>query len=268
MSLFRSIIERASRAAVADTIAAAKIAAAAVAFALVAGRVQAQVSVPSAARYAVTGSIVDIDERPITNAEVRVETRSKRVLRITQSDTAGRFAAERLDDVPSVIHVRAFGYAPREVAVSVSSTTHRASLTVRLEETAAKLSGVDVTTTRPDSDAKLAAYRERRGSNSFAHFVDGDEIAQRKPQFVSEMLRPIGGVTVTASDKLGNVVRIRGCAPLVWVDGVRMPGVQLDEVAPPDDVAAIEIYNSFAGIPSRYFDRTATCGTILVWLRS
>ena len=67
---------------------------------------------------------------------------------------------------------------------------------------------------------------------------------------------------------MGNVLLLRGCAPLVWVDGVRVPGAQLDEVAPPEDVAGIEIYNSFAGIPARYFDRTATCGTILVWLRT
>ena len=34
------------------------------------------------------------------------------------------------------------------------------------------------------------------------------------------------------------------------------------------EVAAMEVYYSFAGVPSRYFDRTATCGTILVWLKS
>jgi len=234
-------------------------------FAAAAERVFAQTG--ATAEYGVAGAVVSNDESPIANAEIRIEGKGKATLRITQSDSTGHFSAERLSDVPVMLRVRAFGYAPGAMAVTTSATTHHASVTVRLEATAARLAGVGITETSPDSDKKLAAYRERRGSNSFAHFVDGDAIAQRKPQFVSEMLRTVGGVTLEVG-KLGNVLHIRGCSPLVWVDGVRMPGAQLDEVAPPDDVAGIEIYNSFAGIPARYFDRTATCGTILVWLRS
>jgi len=216
--------------------------------------------------YAVSGRVVSNDTSPVANAEVRVEG-AHGILRIVQSDSVGRFAAERLSDAPTKLHARAFGYAPREIRVTPAATTHRVSVTIDLEAIATRLPGVPVTEEEIDHDKKLAAYRDRKATNSFAHFIDGDEIERRKPQFVSEMLRPIGGVTLIASDRMGNVLRIRGCAPLVWVDGVRMPGAQLDEVAPPADVAGIEIYNSFAGIPSRYFDRTATCGTILVWLR-
>src|SRR3569833_1092793 len=169
---------------------------------------------------------------------------------------------------PRFVRVRAFVFAPRDVAVTPSGTTHRASVTVALEAVAAKLPGVPVTEEEVAHAKKLAAYRDRKSTNSFAHFVDGDDIERRKPQFVSEMLRSIGGVTLQASDRMGNVLHIRGCSPLVWVDGVRMPGAQLDEVAPTDDVVGFVFFNSFAGIPSRYFDRSATCGTILVWLRS
>lgn len=234
--------------------------------ALCAGAARAQAT--SAAEYGVAGAVVNGDEGPIANAEVRIEGKGKVTLRITQSDSTGHFSAEHLSEAPVVVRVRAFGFAPRELAVTASATTHHAVVTIRLEAAAAKLAGMGITENAPDSDSKLADYRARKGSNAFAHFVDGDEIARRKPQFVSEMLRTVGGVTLNATGRLGNVLHIRGCAPLVWVDGVRMPGAQLDEVAPPDDVAAIEIYNSFAGIPARYFDRTATCGTILVWLRS
>jgi hypothetical protein len=222
----------------------------------------------SAPMYAVAGRVVGADASPVAKAEVRVEGASGVVLRIVQSDSAGQFSVERLSDVPRQVHVRAFGYSPRTVGVTASPATHRANVTIELELVAANLPGVPVTEKETDQDTKLAAYRDRKATNSFAHFVDGDEIERRKPQFVSEMLRSIGGVTLISSDKMGNILRIRGCSPLIWVDGVRMPGAQLDEVAPPGDVAGIEIYNSFAGIPSRYFDRTATCGTILVWLRS
>lgn len=218
--------------------------------------------------YSVAGSVMGADAVPVARAEVRVLGTNERVLRIVQSDSSGAFSAARLTEAPVLLRIRAFGYAPRALGVSPSSTTHRVRVTIQLEQLAARLPGVPITEQESDLDSKLADYRSRKAKNGFAHFVDGEDIERRKPQFVSEMLRSIGGVTVTASDKLGNVLRIRGCSPLVWVDGVRMPGAQLDEVAPPADVAGIEIYNSFAGIPSRYFDRTATCGTILVWLRS
>jgi hypothetical protein len=218
--------------------------------------------------YAVSGQVLGPDASPVSNAQIRIEDAHAVVLRILQSDTAGNFLAERLSAAPTLIRVRALGYAPRAVAVKASSTTNRKSVTVQLEAIAEELPGVAVTEAEVDRNKKLAAYRDRKANNSFAHFVDGDEIERRKPQFASEMLRTIGGVTIKSSDKLGNVLLLRGCAPLVWVDGVRMPGAQLDEVAPPDDIAGIEIYNSFAGIPARYFDRTATCGTILVWLRT
>lgn len=228
--------------------------------------------VPAAAQsplaYAVTGQVVSTGGSPVARAEVRVEAARGVALRIVQSDSSGHFSANDLSEAPVAVRARAFGYSPRTVAVTPSTTTHRASVTIELELAATRLPGMPVTQEELDRDKKLAAYRDRKASNGFAHFVDGDDIERRKPQFVSEMLRSIGGVTLIASGKLGNVLHIRGCAPLVWVDGVRMPGAQLDEVAPADDVAGIEIYNSFAGIPARYFDRSATCGTILVWLRS
>jgi hypothetical protein len=227
---------------------------------------RASAQTPSA-EYAVSGQVIGTDASPVANAQVRLENAHAVVLRILRSDTAGRFSADRLSDAPAVIHVRAFGYAPQDVAVKISATTHRTALTIHLEAIAAELPGMPVTEEEIDHDKKLAAYRDRKAHNSFAHFLDGDVIEARKPQFVSELLRTVGGVTLT-SGRLGNTLLLRDCAPLVWVDGVRMPGAQLDEVAPPEDIAGIEIYNSFAGIPARYFDRSATCGTILVWLRT
>ena len=233
--------------------------------AMLAARATAQSAGPA---YTAAGQVLGTDGSTIRNAQVRIEDAHGVVLRILQSDSLGRFSAERVSEAPASIYVRALGYAPKTVAVKPSPDTHRVTVTIELETIAAKLPGMPVTEEEIDHDKKLAAYRDRKEHNSFAHFVDGDAIEQRKPQFVSEMLRTIGGVTLKGSGKMGNVLLLRGCAPLVWVDGVRMPGAQLDEVAPPDDVAGIEVYNSFAGIPARYFDRTATCGTILVWLRT
>ena len=48
---------------------------------------------------------------------------------------------------------------------------------------------------------------------------------------------------------------------------MRARGAELDDVTRGGDVAAIEVYSSTAGVPAQYTDRSATCGTMLVWLK-
>jgi hypothetical protein len=101
-------------------------------------------------------------------------------------------------------------------------------------------------------------------------------LAKLRPQHASEALRTVSGVMLRPA-KFGNLVRLRGCGvrgqsferggPLVWLDGVRLPGAEIDEVTQGPDIAGIEVYNSFAGVPAQFFDRTAVCGTILVWTK-
>jgi hypothetical protein len=226
--------------------------------------------VPARARveYTIVGTVTGIDAKGVSKAEVTLDAASGGPRRM-QTDTAGHFTLAGLSTSTAVLHLRAFGYSPKTTTVRITTADNRAVVTISLEPLAAELMGAEVTASGADGDTKLAEYYARKtASNTFGRYIDGDDILKRKPQFVSEMLRNVPGVTLEAGSRMGNILRIRGCSPLVWVDGVRMPGAQLDELAAVQDVAGIEIYNSFAGIPARYFDRTATCGTILVWLRS
>ncbi len=216
--------------------------------------------------YAVHGTVIGLESAPVVNAEV-VVTEGARPPRRLQTDSVGRFAVGGLSEATVSLRVRAFGYSPKTSSVTITSASHRASVTIVLDPLAAELTTAEITAAGADADRKLEEYFARKSSNGFGRFVDEAQIEKQKPRVVSEMLRSLPGVTLDPTGRIGNIVRIRGCSPLVWVDGVRQPGAQLDEVAPPNDVAGIEIYNSFAGIPGRYFDRSATCGTILVWLK-
>jgi hypothetical protein len=52
------------------------------------------------------------------------------------------------------------------------------------------------------------------------------------------------------------------------VDGIKTQDTEVDEVANVDEVAAIEVYPSWAGTPPQYMDReTRACGTIVIWSR-
>jgi hypothetical protein len=78
----------------------------------------------------------------------------------------------------------------------------------------------------------------------------------------------VPGVRVLPSKRIGYVVRIRGCRPTVWIDGVRAAGAEVDEVATMADISGVEVYSSIAGMPPQYVDRDNPCGGILVWSRT
>ncbi len=216
--------------------------------------------------YTLTGRVVATGGIPVPNADI-VIVEPHAAERSVRSDSLGYFRAT-LAEPSVVLRVRGLGYESRTVAVSIPADTHQSTVTIELDAVSARLDTVKIADDSTGTDVKLRDFAARKAANSFARFFDAADIEKKKPRVVSEMLRSTPGIRLQPSARIGNLVLIRGCAPLVWVDGVRMPGVQLDEAVAPDDVAAMEIYHSFAGIPARYFDRTATCGTILVWLKT
>lgn len=220
----------------------------------------------AATHYRLSGTVTGLDGAAVADAEVTIVLpKGERAIR---SDTAGKFVATDLPVAMVTVKVRHLGYNPKSVDVTIKGGDNSSSIIVELEPNPAELNAVSVQAKGDVPDESLREFYARKSTNSFGRYFDAADIGKRRPQFVSEMLRQVPGVTISASTRLGNTVRIRGCEPLVWVDGVRIPKTQVDEVATPTDVAAIEVYSSFAGIPAQFFDRTATCGTILVWSKT
>jgi hypothetical protein len=142
-------------------------------------------------------------------------------------------------------------------------------MTIVLEPVAAYLESFDVFGD-VSSGAWLSDFYRRRRENSFGRYFTQADIVGANKRVLSEVLRQTAGVTLTPSQRFGYVVRVRGCrdAPMIWLDGMRLPGAELDEVAKPDDVAALEVYRSTAGVPAQFLDRSNRgCGTILIWTR-
>lgn len=113
---------------------------------------------------------------------------------------------------------------------------------------------------------EIASRPRRRGSG---HFVSRTDIERQRPAYASDALRRVPGVSLRPSSGIGNVVRLRGCGPAVFMDGVQALNAELDEVVRPSDIEGIEIYSSSANLPPQYADRSGrSCGAILVWTRS
>ncbi|HEY4216261.1 MAG TPA: carboxypeptidase regulatory-like domain-containing protein [Gemmatimonadaceae bacterium] len=215
--------------------------------------------------HSVSGTIANGDGTPIDDAQVELR-RGDSTTNIVRTDSTGRFRFNALALGAATIHVRRLGYHERAVPVDVVAD-RTASVYVKLEESVEQIDGMSVDGAGEEMNTRLIEFYARAQNNHFGYFIDQQQLEKLHPQQTSDALRAVPGVLVRPA-RLGNVVKIRGCSPLVWVDGLRAPNGELDELTRGADVAAIEIYTSIAGVPAQYTDRSATCGTILVWLKT
>jgi hypothetical protein len=227
-----------------------------------------QQSAPARSGYGVSGTVADAEGTPIDAVEISIVQHDSTIRRVRAGDD-GRF---RIDGLPSprfTLVARRLGFLPRTTRVSIDDGQHSTTVFVKLDAVADKLGTIYVDDAAPDTrDPDLREFYRRAQSNKLGYYIDENTMRALRPEFASEALRRVPGVVIRPSRRFGNDVRIRGCAPLVWIDGVRSPGAQIDDLVSGASVAAMEIYSSLAGVPPEYMDRSATCGTILVWLKS
>lgn len=215
----------------------------------------------------INGMVTDLTGRPLVGAEVRLVVQDTAVS-VTTTDDDGRFVVGGNVQGRSWLHTRRLGFQSRDVELFFPRDSTRILL-IQLEAAAQDLA---VTEVRDSSDVASwwPEFQQRRQTNNLGRYFTRDDILKRQPQFLSEILRTVPGVSVAQSRTGGFVLRMRGCryAPLIWIDGIRARGSELDEVARVDDVGAMEVYPTPSGVPAQYLDRSNVgCGTILVWTR-
>ena len=217
------------------------------------------------ATYQVTGVITDAAREPVPDAEVTAVDASARG---AVTDSRGRFNLGRFPAGPLSLHVRRLGYEARDIDVKVGAGGQPTSVEIVLLAVPAELAGVSVTA---DTRGRLREYYQRREQRAaFARFLDSEDIRRRGPANASDLFRTVPGVSIKNNPAAGgNAIRIRNCQPMVWLDGQRAPGAELDEVIRPGEIAAIEFYPSSAGTPAQYLERgNRLCGLILVWTKT
>ena len=234
---------------------------------------------PTLAAYRLVGRVADPAGNAVFGAEVSLMEGDSAV-RHVRTDSSGRFQLLDMTAAKLALRVRRLGFEQQTVEVQVTKAGRTASVLVVLEPNSARLDTVVVDDDSPSDrpNPRLVAFNGRAATNSFGHYVTEKMLTKLRPQYASEALRTVSGVIVRPSvGRIGNIVRLRGCGirgssservgPLIWVDGVRLPGAEIDEVTAGMDIAGMEVYSSFAGVPAQYLDRTAVCGTILVWTK-
>lgn len=219
---------------------------------------------PIGYRYA--GFVSDSLGNAVSYAEVRL-TPIKSSIHETRTDAAGHFALTALPPGPAQMNVRRLGFHPFNGTITIGAESPDSARLV-LYVASAELAAIEI---REESLADSLAPKEfsiRKRTNHFGRYLDHDDIENKNVSFASELFRGIPGVTLQKTSRLGMLLRIRGCRPTLWVDGVRAAGAEVDELVTIHDLGAVEVYNSLAGMPPQYVDRTNPCGGILFWTRS
>jgi TonB-dependent Receptor Plug Domain len=214
------------------------------------------------------GIVADSAGAGLPGSEIRL-VRGDSIIALVTARDGGAFSIATPSRSDRLV-ARRLGYARVELPWD-SVTRRHDSLIIVLAPLPAQLSEFEVFASGADMDALMRDFYARRESNSFGQYFTRDDIRKSGKHHASELLRQTPGVTLSASRRFGYVVRFRGCrdAPMIWLDGNRLPGAELDDVTSSNDLAAMEVYRSPAGVPAQFLDRSNRgCGTILLWTRN
>lgn len=186
------------------------------------------------------------------------------------TDSTGSF---RISRVPAgfvdTVEVSLIGYAEQSVPLRLEpAATNRAVFS--LSETVLSVSDLEVEVERPPLRYSLSEF-ERRRKAANGYFVTPEMIERRDPNFPSDILRPVPGVSVGA--RVNGEAEIRfvrstvNCYPTLYLNGTLWPRHNLDELSA-RQILAMEVYRGTSEVPLRFQSPgREDCGVIVVWTR-
>ncbi len=215
--------------------------------------------------HELAGIVTDVSSTPIPEVEVSV-VRPAGAGRNAITAKDGRFAIAGIPEGQIVLRFRRLGYEARDVEINMTHDK-RTSVDVMLKPIPAELDSMLIRAEEQSALREFYDHKSTRGS--FAKFYTAEDIRKRGATYPTDMFRNVPGITLAASSYTGATVKIRGCQPMLWIDGQRVPNSEVDDVVSASDIAGLEFYTSMAGIPAQYMDRTTrACGSILVWTKN
>jgi len=223
---------------------------------------------------------------------------------MTRTDAAGAFRMWTPDADTLPVLVRRLGFSP----VTALLTAHDQqwdTVVVELGPAPHVLAGVKVEATRGRSSTfRGLVDRQRQG---FGVYLTRQEIESRGTSRLSDLLRTKRGIAIVSArghaalrftryaDKSGQswgnlgggfmlppaartpgqsaqqesmATSLADCKPAVWLDGVNMLDMEIDDLLAMD-VEAVELYETQTGLPLEFVptSRDRFCGVVVIWTR-
>ena len=219
----------------------------------------------SAQQGRLRGLVTDSSGTPIKDATVGIVA----LRQLVRTDDRGAFSIDNLPRGEHQLSVRHLGYDPQDVVVAVSAVLVD-SVRFVLVPRPAVLDAIAVSSTERMRRQGIEEFYQRRTRGVGTYFTH-DEIVARRPRVPSDVLRTTPGLSVSRGRvRFGNTTSItrRDCMPMIWVDGQRAPGLEVDELNV-HDIEGIELYSGPSTTPMQFSPSSSmfSCGTIVVWTR-
>lgn len=241
----------------------------------------------SFAQVAIKGRVLDdASERPLEGAQVLLLNRYRKVIDYSVTDDTGHFAFKPHDGNRLRVEARAVGYKPAVTPVLwMVGNRDFASVDIRLAPNVVLLAPVEIVAMSLPTTSPVLENVMHRRSTGFGLQITRQDIEQRRPQHLTDMLVELPGVYATRTHGSGSSGRSiymaralpsaggTGCPVQVFLDGMRAtlegPGgdVLVDDLVSPLDVEVVEVFRGLASIPPEFLTRYARCGVIAIWTK-
>jgi hypothetical protein len=207
-----------------------------------------------------TGQYLDQESGdPVRDVELRLQPMGL----TTSTDRQGRFSFGELTIGAVLLEASRMGYQARADTLAVAPDI-TLNATVYLQPDAVTLEPIVVEVTALNRFLEINGFYRRQQSSRQGTVITREEIERRNPPFISQMLNTVMG-TRLQRDNFGTM-SLRstrdGCELTVWLDGMRVPGFDMDTY-PVDAIEAVEVWRG-QSVPPEFRD---PCGVVLIWSR-
>jgi hypothetical protein len=223
----------------------------------------------------------DATARPVASARVVLLNRYWKFAARTVTDEAGRFRFERSGSGQYRLDVKAMGYLPTVTPLMWMVESGFADLEVRLSPNAVLLAPLEIVALAPLSTSPFLADVEHRRTRGFGVQITREEIEERRPMRLSDVLLTLPGVRMVQGSRAGSGARsfsigraLPGCQLQIFLDGVNVSrgavgeeDVLIDDLVSPLDVEVVEVFRGLGSIPAEFLTSQARCGVVAIWTR-
>jgi len=208
----------------------------------------------------------------------------------TATGSEGRYELSGVTWPDSLVHIEVsrLGYGAAQVALQVVSHEPETLLNFSLSPLPIQLEEVVIEGDRGAGYFSRISEFEHRRETMIGTFFSRDDIEERQPHVITDLIGLAPGVEVFANIMGNNVIRMTsarfsGCNPAIYVDGTEVkmvpigfnpksgspiyPDMIVDQFVDANDVAAVEIYTSAANVPPEFMAVGSDCGVIAIWMR-
>ncbi len=179
------------------------------------------------------------------------------------TDDRGRFLFRDVAPGSYRLSVTALGYRAMEDTLYVFPDT---DLDILLQLSADPIRLEPLVVVARPGGARLPALRDVQPTGSPTFAVTREDIEERRPRYLTDLLHLVPGGRVVAAPGIGNTLLLRGgCRPGIWIDGVGISGPEgMDQLVSPGDVEAIHVYHGYE-VPVEL--GSDPCGGVVIWTR-